>query len=117
MASSASTLLDDFRRYASLIESALAASPLTFAPEAETANSIQVERGVAYAAAMLNPKEPSGAIDLLLQAGDRPNPDYLASFAVVDRSGHQRPHYRGLLFYAVFQAFRLNYETLATGAF
>jgi hypothetical protein len=117
MASSASTLLDDFGRYALLTESALAASPATFTPEAETANSIQVERGVAYAAAMLNPKEPSGAIDLLLEAGDRPDPDYLASFAVVDRNGHQRPHYRGLLFYAAFQAFQGNYETLGAGSF
>src|SRR5688572_4370670 len=117
MAPAASNVLDEFRRYATLIEATLARGPLGFTPETETASSIQVERAVAYPAVVLKPHEPTESIDLLLDAAVRPDVGHLASFAVVDRTGHRRPHYRGLLFYSAFQAFQIAYETLPAGLF
>src|SRR5688572_16115418 len=111
------TFLQDFQRYAGLLQSTLANSPKTFTPESETATAIQVERALAYPAALLDPKFPGDSIDLLLGAPDNPDPAHLASFSVIDRAGHHRTHYRGLLFYAAFQTFHLAYETLPTAAF
>jgi hypothetical protein len=110
-------VLETFRQYAALIESSLAAAPLGFSPESESATAIQVERGIAYPAALLDPKKPSTSIDLLLEAGDRPDLTHLASFAVIDRTGQHRPAYRGLLCYAAFQAFQLTYETVPANQF
>ena len=117
MPTSPRTFLQDFQRYATLLQSTLANSPKTFTPETESATAIQVERALAYPAALLDPKSPGDSIDLLLGAPDNPDPAHLASFTVIDRTGHHRPHYRGLLFYAAFQTFHLAYETLPTAAF
>ena len=111
------TFLQDFQRYASLLQSTLANSRNAFIPESEAATAIQVERALAYPAALLDPKAPGDSVDLLLGAADNPDPAHLASFIVIDRAGHHRPHYRGLLFYAAFQTFHLAYETLPTSAF
>jgi hypothetical protein len=114
---SATNFLEEVRRYAPLLHSTLTASPLTFTPESESAAAIQVERAIAYPAALLDPKQLSTSIDLLLQAADRPDLPHLASLTVIDRTGHHRPAYRGLLLYAAFQTFRLTYETLPTSDF
>jgi hypothetical protein len=100
-----------------LLQSALNSFPKTFSPESESASAIQVERALSYPATLLDPKSPGDSIDLLLGAADQPNLTHLASFTVIDRAGHHRPHYRGLLFYAAFQTYHLAYETLPTSAF
>ena len=107
----AATTLADFRRYAAILESVLPADP-AFSPTAESATSIQVERGCILPQVMKNAAQPDGGgsmIDRLIEvtaigAFDR--------FAVVDRGGHHRPVYRPLLVYCWLQAFRLAYETL-----
>jgi len=105
------TTLADFRRYAAMLESMLPAESL-FSPTAESATSIQVERGIILPHVMKNAGQPDGIgsiVDRLIEvtaigAFDR--------FAVVDRGGHHRPVYRPLLVYCWLQAFRLAYETL-----
>ena len=108
--SDAATTLADFRRYAAMLEWMIPAES-AFTPTAESATSIQVERGVILPHVMKNVGQPSGAsvVDRLIEATaigafDR--------FAVVDRGGHHRPVYRPLLVYCWLQAFRLAYETL-----
>jgi hypothetical protein len=117
MARAPSPFLEDFRRYATLLESTLNTSPLAFTPASESATAIQVERAIAYPAALLDPARITDSLDLLLQAADRPDLSHLATFAVIDRAGHHRPAYRGLLLYAALQTFRLTYETLPASRF
>ncbi len=93
-------------RYAMLIESALAASPPEFVAQAESADAIQVERGIIFPAALLMRTPASVAlqfINRLMQPGLR-DP---SSYAIVDQLGHRRPAYRGLLIYTALQALRL----------
>ncbi len=108
------TFLAAVRRYADLIAPAVAA-PTSFAPEVETAGAVQVERGTVLAAAIDDPnQDPTPLVERLLQLAE---PARLADLLVVDRAGHARPAYRGLLVYACLQAFRLVYETLPRAQF
>lgn len=109
------THLPDFARYRRLIHSALTAAPLDFSPATESPTALQVERGILYPQLLLNPSAATPAIDRLLQLSS--HPAHLASHAVVDRQGHHRPVYRGLLIYSALQAFRIAYETLAPADF
>src|SRR4051794_12507189 len=104
----ATQLVTDFRRYAGLIRSSLANAG-AFAPEAESATAVQVERGVVFAQAMIDPRTPDlgSRVNRLIELSTS---DRLTSMAVVDRSGHHRPVYRGLLVYSWLQAFGLVYE-------
>jgi hypothetical protein len=92
----------DLARYAKLIESALAAAPSAFDPQAETNQTIQVERGVIF------PVRLSGTSIATLEPWIAPlltAPSHeFKSFAIVDHQGHRRPAYRGLLVYAALQA-------------
>jgi hypothetical protein len=92
-------------RYAMLIESALAASPPIFVPQAESDDAIQVERGILFPAVLMRAPASvaQSCIDRLVQPGARD----LSSYSIVDQLGHRRPAYRGLLVYAALQALRL----------
>jgi hypothetical protein len=106
--------LEQFRRYRQLIEPLGARMP-AFVADAESANVVQVERGVVYSGALNDvTRQDRSAADRLIELSSSPR---LASLAVVDRSGHHRPVYRGLLVYSWLQAFRLLYETLPRSEF
>jgi hypothetical protein len=109
--------LTDFRRYANLIESGLLAAPPAFVPSAESDSALQVERGIVYPTVLLHPADPphNTPLDPLLKLSTDGDLTRLASYAVIDRTGHHRPVYRGLLLYAALQSFHLAYEKL-TGA-
>jgi hypothetical protein len=106
--------LADLKRYADLIASQLR-PPFTFAAGAESATAVQVERGIVYPAALLDPASLDiSPTDRLVELATS---DRLASLAVVDRAGHHRPAYGSVLVYAWLQAFRLAYETLPRAQF
>jgi hypothetical protein len=108
------TFLAAARRYADLIAPVVAA-PTSFEPEVETAGAVQVERGTVLATAIDDPAtDPTPQVERLLQLAD---PATLDDLLVVDRAGHARPAYRGLLVFACLQAFRLVYETLPRAQF
>jgi hypothetical protein len=101
--------LTDLRRYRDLIRGTLGTVP-HFTAASESSTAIQVERGIAYAQAVVNPEDVNPlAIDPIASLAAEP---HLGSIAVVDRSGHHRPVYRGLFVYAWLQAFSLLYERL-----
>jgi hypothetical protein len=118
--SDSTAIQKELRRYASLIEPMLASSmldlPAVFAPEAEDARSVQVERGIVFPS-LLNghwvseKAEPANRLVELSHLSD------IGDITVVDRRGHHRPVYRGLLVYAWLQAYRLAYETMPRDAF
>jgi hypothetical protein len=103
------TLQADFRRYAEMIEGALRPPPV-FIAEAESANTIQVERGLVYPQALVEPgKLAMTVVEPLIQAALSTQ---AAGLRVVDRHEHYRPVYRPLLIYSWTMAYRLAYETL-----
>jgi hypothetical protein len=98
--------LKQLRRYADLVRSLL--TPQPFAPESESAASIQVERGTILTHALLD--EPlDDRLDPLLRQPP--------GLRVVDRQSHHRPVYGPLLAYAALSTFRLCYETLPRDRF
>jgi hypothetical protein len=106
-------LIAQFRRYADLIAPMIARP--NFAPEAESAMAVQVERGVIFPRALLDPLLPDPSpVERLIELSTSPR---LSSIAVVDRSGHHRPVYRALLVYAWLKAFQIAYETLPRAQF
>jgi hypothetical protein len=108
-----SQLVSEFRRYAQLIEPMIAQSE--FAPEAESATAVQVERGVICPRALVDPTLPDASpVERLIELATSPR---LSSIAVVDRTGHHRPVYRALLVYSWLKAFQLVYETLPRSEF
>ncbi|HEY7090605.1 MAG TPA: hypothetical protein VH518_21075 [Tepidisphaeraceae bacterium] len=110
----ASQLITDFRRYADLIRAALGDASVC-PTDAESATALQVERGIVYPMALLDPRrtefDTAGRL-IELSVSDR-----LPTMAIVDRSGHHRPVYRGLLVYSWLQAFGIVYETLPRAQF
>jgi hypothetical protein len=107
----------EFPRYAKIIEPMLAAAENARDFPAEDAAAVQVERGTVYVPAMHSPQlEPQNLIivERLIELGGK---SQLADVAVVDRAGHHRPVYRGLLVYSWLQAFRIAYETLTRDQF
>ena len=112
--------LGNFRRYAGLVSAALRGAG-AFAPEAEDASAVQVERGTVFPLALtgrLDDAAASGTVGRLIELGTQADAPYrLAALAVVDRAGHHRPAYRPLLVYSWLQAFRLVYETLPRSQF
>jgi hypothetical protein len=113
MADAASTVAH-FRRYADLIRSGLK-SIAAFAAEAENARTIQVERGLVFPSALLDPPGADfGAVERLIELSTS---EQLGAIVVADRSGHHRPVYRGLLVYCWLQTFGLVYETLPQSQF
>jgi hypothetical protein len=105
----------DFRRYAALIEPMLRGSH-SFSPEAEDSRAVQVERGLVFPSLLTGSWSADAAVtvDRLVELSTSPQ---LSQIAVVDRSGHHRPVYRGLLIYSWLQAFRLAYETMPREVF
>lgn len=93
---------DDIARYKQLLRAAMAGSA-PFAPEAESDSRLQVERGTVLPM-ILHGASPAELNDVLAPA--------LAAAAgaehitVVDRAGHTRPAYAGLLVYGWAQAYR-----------
>lgn len=115
----AATIRSDFSRYAAMIRTAIgtSADATGFVPESETADSVQVERGVAFPAMLLDPASPmrsTSAVDRLIVLSSR---DSLTRIGVVDRLGHERRLYRPVLGYSWLQAFTAGYETLPRGEF
>src|SRR5947209_2761207 len=95
---------NEIRRYAALIEPMLPRAT-GFTAEAEDARSIQVERAIVFPS-LLNggwSAERVTPINRLVELSRLSN---LQDIAIVDRSGHHRPVYRGLLIYAWLQAYR-----------
>ena len=95
-------------RYRSVIEATLARGALPALTDAPPAR-LAVERGVAWPLLAESPGS-AAAFDLLapmLSAGADPE-----AADVVDRAGHARPAYRGLLCYAMFQAVRASDRVL-----
>jgi len=95
----------DLAHYAKLIESALAAAPPAFDPQAETNETIQVERGVVFPARLTG--TPIGTVEPWIAPLLTASSHDLNSCAIVDQQGHRRPAYRGLLVYAAPQALSL----------
>jgi hypothetical protein len=117
----ATDAIADLRKYAALTSDRLRYSP-GFSPGMETANAVQVERGIVLTTALSphpNPppqggREPDDEVERLIELA----PSQLTSpVAVIDASGHHRPLYRPLLIYAWLVAFRLRYETLPRSEF
>lgn len=108
-----SQLADDFRRYARLIRDRLGSAP-SFVPAAESSSAVQVERGVVFPAVLLDASASTECVNRLI---DLSVSERLSSTAIVDRSGHHRPVYRGLLVYSWLRAFERVYETLPRSEF
>jgi hypothetical protein len=98
-------LAAEVTRYAMLIEAALAASPPTFNPQAETDDTIQVERGVVFPALLTG--AGASAVQPWIDSLLRPGSHERSSYKVIDQRAHHRPAYRGLLVYAALQALRI----------
>jgi hypothetical protein len=113
-ADAATSLMNQFNRYAGIITARIANLP-AFSAQAESATAVQVERGVLYPLAMLDPTliDVSPAARLV----ELSNSPRLVNIAIVDRSSHHRPAYRALLVYSWLQAFRMAYETLPRSEF
>lgn len=107
----------EFRRYAEILGQMLGRSATSAGWPAEGAAAVQVERGSIYAAALRSPRlepEDLASVEALIQLGGT---SQLAEVAVVDRAGHTRQEYRGLLVYSWLQAFSIAYETLPRDQF
>jgi len=92
---------DDLGRYEQLVRSAM--GPATaFKAEAETDAAIQVERGTVFPRALLHARV--GELSQLVDRLAATNTDLMQA-TVVDRSGHARATYPGLLIYCWAQAF------------
>lgn len=113
MADSSPTIAE-FAKQAALIRAAIESAP-PFAPTAETATAIQVERGGVFAAAQIDPMNVALSMveRLIRSAGD----SQIGQTAIVDATGHHRPVYRGLLVYSWLRAFGLLYEQLPRSEF
>ncbi|MGH7214131.1 MAG: hypothetical protein ACREIT_05150 [Tepidisphaeraceae bacterium] len=110
----ASAVQDVYRRYTGEVAS-LVAGGRAFAVEAEDLTCVQVERGSVFARGLVSQQvfEPS-TVERLIELAGSPE---LSRVVVVDRGGHHRPAYRGLLVYAWLQAYRLVYETMSASEF
>lgn len=107
-------ILDSYRRYAGLIRS-LIRSAQPFMPDSESTTAVQVERGIVFPMAMLDPVEcDRSSVGRLIELS---NLDRLPRVAVIDSSGHHRPVYRAALVYSWLQAFSTVYETLPRSEF
>jgi hypothetical protein len=91
----------ELERYKRLIR-ALMGTRFDFTPETETESSIQVERGTLFPALLVHAEETKSA-DLLGYIEDLQRRG-----TVVDRVGHSRTAYPGLLVYSWAQAVRLS---------
>src|SRR5215831_3284115 len=110
----ASSVLADFKRYAELIRSQLSGA-ISFTPGSQSAETIQVERGIVYPRVVLDPKSVDLApADRVIELAGS---DRLASIAIVDAADHHRPVYTGLLIYSLLQTYAIAYETLSASAF
>lgn len=113
-----STVQQELRRYAKLIESALPAD-IRFEAAGESPSAVRVERGTIYPLSLAGRVDETAfdRVDRLVRLAapqdvSAAGASTLSSVAVVDRSGHRRPAYRPLLVYAWLQSFRLLYEML-----
>lgn len=108
--------LDAFRRYTELIRAASGtALPSTF--DLESASALQVERGVVFADAMIDgySQAMSERVSPLIEA--TLSGRGIEHVSIIDRAGHHRPAYRGLVIYAWLQTYRLLYEKLPQAEF
>ena len=111
------TVLEEFQRYAALVEAAMGAPTApAFVATAERVGAVQVERAATCAAALFGPPtaEAVAQVEPLVRvaAGGVP-PD----LSVLDTGGHRRPVYRPLVVYGWLQAFQYWYEVLPRADF
>jgi hypothetical protein len=111
----------DFRRYDGIVSATLRAAANRVAMPAATTEGpaeVRLERGSAYAAAVLASEAPGqpGA-DPSDRLAEPTQSAELAQVAVIDPAGHRRPVYRPLLVYAWLQAFRIHDQSLPHGPF
>lgn len=111
--------LEQIRHYAALVESALRNLPPagSFRPESEGGLRVQIERGLLFPQCQRWIGRPGGAlpahpaamrfVDPLAERLIELAPEGGRLADVVDRLGHRRPAYRGLLVYAWLQATRI----------
>ena len=114
--SSAATVKEQLRRAADLVRAAMPSVVPAWSPEREDVTTVQVERGTLFPMAMLGSPaaDVSARTARLIESSTAVGP---AALRVVDRAGHARPVYRGLLVYSWLQAYRLLYETLPRDEF
>ena len=96
---------EDVERYTLLLEAALG-NLFLFTPETEIGSAVQVERGTAYAMCLRGRggAEVGSRITRLAQLAHE---ERSGNATIVDRAGHSRPAYLGLLIYSLVQALRL----------
>lgn len=98
---------EEHQRYTRLIRAAMGNS-FAFAPEREDDHAIQIERGIVYPMALTgrSATELQSPVERLIRSsgpGNLPSPE---DIAIVDRAGHARRAYPGLLIYCWAQALR-----------
>jgi hypothetical protein len=92
----------EIQHYSQLVRTAMGDS-FDFAPEAEAGDVIQVERGIVFPMALAGPTPSQMSLHvnrLMIGNAERAT--------VVDRAGHRRAAYPGLLCYAWVQALRIS---------
>lgn len=99
-----------FDRYRSLLRDVLA-MPSSFDDDLESNSAIRVERGLMLVDALHSGWSPTlgDRVDRLLRA---PTDSDLAAIRIIDRAGHRRPAYVGLLVYCWALAYRKMNERL-----
>lgn len=93
-----------YTRYVHLLTEIIKSAPVSV--EESTAR-VEVERGAIYPRCLLSPKKQL-PVETLLELP----PDTGMPLAVVDRQGHRRPAYEGLLLYAVLGAIQVTGQPL-----
>ena len=95
---------DELERYTSLVRRALGAAFL-FTPETEIGSAVQAERGMVFPMSLggHGGTELNARVDKLIQVA---NEQTIEEATVVDRAGHSRQAYPGLLVYCWLQAYR-----------
>lgn len=96
----------EMQRYTELV-AGLIARPGAFEKACESERVVQVERGVVFPWAMADVGEARGHVTECVGRGIELAEEALEGVLVVDRAGHQRAIYRGILVYAWLRAWEL----------
>jgi hypothetical protein len=97
---------DEVRNYSRLLRSAMGSSFL-FAPQTEFGSAVQVERGTVFPMCMSG-HAAAGLVDRIDRLVELSSLESMDKVTVVDRAGHSRPAYPGLLVYCWAQACRMS---------
>jgi hypothetical protein len=107
----AAPIIDEFGRYSGIIR---ARRPAVATPlDAETADAVQVERGLIWRGGM-GGDSPGGDVERLIELTAS---GQIAVVAVIDHHGHRRAVYRPLMVYCWLQAYRERFEQMSQGDF